>query len=105
MLPMVARGHAIGLMEVVDTEDRNFDRHDVDAWYTIPDPRAGDRLASQRWHRDGWEDHIVKVFSEFVDPGSGSLMLQLLVAGLLSGTFFLKSTVLYLRTLVTKAAR
>jgi len=41
----------------------------------------------------------------YLDPGSGSLLLQLLIAGLLSGTFFLKSTMLYVRGLVAKVAR
>jgi diguanylate cyclase (GGDEF)-like protein len=30
MLPLVARGETIGLMEVIDTADRKFDKHDVD---------------------------------------------------------------------------
>ncbi len=30
MLPLVARGETIGLMEVIDVEDRDFDQHDVD---------------------------------------------------------------------------
>jgi diguanylate cyclase (GGDEF)-like protein len=30
MLPLVARGESIGLMEIVDTEDREFDAHDVE---------------------------------------------------------------------------
>jgi len=30
MLPLVARGQSIGLMEVVDTSDREFDPHDVE---------------------------------------------------------------------------
>jgi len=30
MLPLVARGQSIGLMEVVDTSDREFDAHDVE---------------------------------------------------------------------------
>ena len=40
--------------------------HDFDNWYTVPDAEAA-RSASQRWHRDGWEDHIVKVFTYFND--------------------------------------
>jgi hypothetical protein len=46
---------------------------DVDNWYTIPDPEAEDRIASQRWHRDPWDDHIVKVFTYFsnVDEEAG----------------------------------
>ena len=30
MLPLVARGESIGLMEIVDTDDRDFDAHDVE---------------------------------------------------------------------------
>lgn len=40
---------------------------DVDNWYTVPDPAAEDRVASQRWHRDPWDQHIVKVFTYFSD--------------------------------------
>ena len=48
---------------------------DVDNWYTIPDPEAEDRIASQRWHRDPWDNHIVKVFTYFseVGPGRGAV--------------------------------
>jgi hypothetical protein len=46
---------------------------DFDNWYTIPDPEANDRVASQRWHRDPWDNHVVKVFTYFsdVDEDSG----------------------------------
>jgi hypothetical protein len=40
---------------------------DFDHWYTIPDPEATDRVASQRWHRDPWDNHVVKVFTYFSD--------------------------------------
>src|SRR3954453_21864852 len=40
---------------------------DVDNWYTIPDPNAEDRIASQRCPRDPWDNHIVKVFTYFSD--------------------------------------
>jgi hypothetical protein len=40
---------------------------DLDNWYTIPDPNAGERIESQRWHRDPWDNHIVKVFVYFSD--------------------------------------
>jgi hypothetical protein len=33
----------------------------------VPDPNAEDRIASQRWHRDPWDNHIVKVFTYFSD--------------------------------------
>ena len=46
---------------------------DFDNWYTVPDEAAAERVSSQQWHRDGWEDHIVKVFTYFndVDAGAG----------------------------------
>jgi hypothetical protein len=34
----------------------------------------------------------------YLDPGSGSLLLQVLIAGMLSSLFFLKSTFLMVRT-------
>jgi hypothetical protein len=40
---------------------------DLDNWYTIPDPSADERVLSQQWHRDPWDDHIVKVFTYFSD--------------------------------------
>jgi diguanylate cyclase (GGDEF)-like protein len=30
MLPLLAQGETIGMMEIIDVEDREFDRHDVD---------------------------------------------------------------------------
>jgi hypothetical protein len=33
----------------------------------------------------------------YLDPGSGSLLLQLLIAGLLSGMFFMKSSLIVVR--------
>jgi Phytanoyl-CoA dioxygenase (PhyH) len=41
--------------------------NDLDNWYTVPGGGEVERVASQRWHRDGWEDHIVKVFTYFSD--------------------------------------
>ena len=40
---------------------------DLDNWYTIPDPDAQERVRSQQWHRDPWDNHIVKVFIYFSD--------------------------------------
>lgn len=34
----------------------------VDNWYTVPYPNAKKRVASQRWHRDPDDGHIVKMF-------------------------------------------
>src|SRR5205085_11971717 len=40
---------------------------DLDNWYTIPDPNVPERVRSQQWHRDAWDEHIVKVFVYFSD--------------------------------------
>ena len=34
----------------------------VDNWFTVPYPSAEKRVASQRWHRDPEDEHVVKVF-------------------------------------------
>jgi len=39
----------------------------VDNWYTVPYPSATERVASQRWHRDPEDEHIVKMFIYFSD--------------------------------------
>jgi Phytanoyl-CoA dioxygenase (PhyH) len=39
----------------------------LDNWFTVPYPGAGDRVASQRWHRDPEDEHIVKSFVYFSD--------------------------------------
>jgi hypothetical protein len=36
-------------------------------WYTIPDSSTEARVASQEWHRDPWDNHVVKVFTYFSD--------------------------------------
>jgi hypothetical protein len=48
---------------------------DVDQWYTLPMPAGSERIASQRWHRDGRDMNIVKVFTYFsdVDREAGAL--------------------------------
>jgi hypothetical protein len=46
---------------------------DLDNWYTVPDPSVEKRIESQQWHRDPWDNHIVKLFIYFseVDEGAG----------------------------------
>jgi hypothetical protein len=41
--------------------------NDIDIWYTVPNGEADARIASQRWHRDGWEENLIKVFTYFSD--------------------------------------
>jgi hypothetical protein len=66
--PWVRLGVSDRLLAVVNAyRGRDVQLHDVDTWYTVPEADAEERVASQRWHRDGWEDHIVKVFTYFSD--------------------------------------
>jgi hypothetical protein len=72
--PLVGFGVSPQMLGIVNAyRGRLMRLNDVDGWYTVPDPRVSERVASQRWHRDGWEDHIVKVFTYFseVDAGAG----------------------------------
>jgi hypothetical protein len=66
--PWVRLGISDRLLAVVNAyRGEEVRLHDVDTWYTVPEADADERVASQRWHRDGWEDHIVKVFTYFSD--------------------------------------
>ena len=39
----------------------------VDIWYSVPQPETGERISSQRWHRDYNDKHLLKVFLYLVD--------------------------------------
>jgi hypothetical protein len=39
----------------------------VDMWYSVPQPEEADRVASQRWHRDFNDKHLLKAFVYLVD--------------------------------------
>jgi hypothetical protein len=41
----------------------------VDNWFTPPYPEADARVASQRWHRDPEDEHVVKLFVYLSDVG------------------------------------
>ena len=45
----------------------------IDNWYTVPFSENDQRVASQRWHRDPEDVHVVKCFLYFsdVDPDAG----------------------------------
>ncbi len=58
------------ILDVVNSYRRQLTHLiDFDNWYTIPDPEAQTRVESQRWHRDAWDNHIVKVFVYFTEVG------------------------------------
>jgi hypothetical protein len=40
---------------------------DFDLWYTVPTAAQSERHASQQWHRDPEDQHVVKVFLYFSD--------------------------------------
>ena len=42
----------------------------VDLWYTVPQPRDAARVASQLWHRDFDDRHLLKAFLYLVDVDS-----------------------------------
>jgi hypothetical protein len=66
--PWLRFGVAPELLDVVNAYRGQLMRlHDVDNWYTVPEGDETDRVLSQKWHRDGWENHIVKVFTYFSD--------------------------------------
>ena len=39
----------------------------VDVWYSVPQRATGERISSQRWHRDYNDKHLLKVFLYLVD--------------------------------------
>ena len=62
------------LVDIVNSyRGRQTKLYYVDNWFTMPFPGADERVASQRWHRDPEEEHVVKVFTYFsdVDEGAG----------------------------------
>jgi phytanoyl-CoA dioxygenase PhyH len=44
----------------------------LDNWFTRPYAGADERIASQRWHRDPEEEHVVKVFLYLSDVTEGA---------------------------------
>jgi hypothetical protein len=44
----------------------------VDLWYSVPQAADADRKASQRWHRDFNDKHLLKVFLYLVDVDQGT---------------------------------
>jgi hypothetical protein len=44
----------------------------VDMWYSVPQPADADRIASQRWHRDFNDKHLLKAFLYLVDVDAGT---------------------------------
>jgi hypothetical protein len=61
--PWLRVGASETMLDIINTYRGHWTRlHYVDNWYTVPFSGADKRIASQRWHRDPEEEHIVKVF-------------------------------------------
>jgi len=62
-----------GLLDIVNAyRGRATKVVDIDQWYTVPFQADHDRVASQRWHRDPEDQHVVKVFVYFSDVDAGA---------------------------------
>jgi hypothetical protein len=61
------------ILDVVDSyRDQLITLYYFDNWFTPPFGGADERVASQRWHRDPEEEHVVKVFVYFSDVAEGT---------------------------------
>jgi hypothetical protein len=66
--PWLRLGVSDAILNVVNAYRDQWTRLvDLDAWYTVPFATARKRVASQRWHRDPEDLHVVKVFVYFSD--------------------------------------
>lgn len=64
----VRLGISDSILEVVNTYRGMWTKLvAMDQWYTVPVGADGDRIASQNWHRDPEDLHVVKVFVYFSD--------------------------------------
>jgi hypothetical protein len=66
--PWLRIGASDLLLGIVNTYRQRLTRlFYLDNWFTVPYPGADSRVASQRWHRDPEDEHIVKSFVYFSD--------------------------------------
>jgi hypothetical protein len=72
--PLLRIGASDALLDVVNAyRDLRTTLYYADYWFTVPYLRASERVASQRWHRDPEDEHVVKAFLYLsdVDDGAG----------------------------------
>lgn len=60
----------------------------VDQWYTLPNPEAAARVASQRWHRDYNDKHLLKVFLYMTDVDAGAGPFEYVPGSMIGGGRF-----------------
>jgi hypothetical protein len=71
--PLLRVGASDALLDVVNGYRNQLTTlYYADYWFTLPYPRAPERIASQRWHRDPEESHVVKVFLYLSDVDGGA---------------------------------
>jgi hypothetical protein len=71
--PLIRFGACDAILNVVNAyRGRQTKLADLDTWFTVPFPAADERVASQRWHRDPEDQHVVKVFVYFTDVDDGA---------------------------------
>jgi hypothetical protein len=71
--PLIRFGASDAILNVVNAyRGTQTKLADLDTWYTVPFPAADERVASQRWHRDPEDQHVVKVFVYFTDVDEGA---------------------------------
>ena len=71
--PWFRLGLSSTMLGIVNSYRGQYTRlHYVDNWFTVPYSAAEQRIASQLWHRDPEEDHVVKVFLYLSDVGEDS---------------------------------
>ena len=58
----------------------------VDVWYSVPQPEEAARVASQRWHRDFNDKHLLKAFLYLVDVDEGNGPFQYVSGSAPGGT-------------------
>jgi hypothetical protein len=66
--PWLRIAAAAPLVDIVNSYRGQLTRlYEVDEWFTVPYPSSSERIASQQWHRDPEDAHVVKVFVYFTD--------------------------------------
>jgi hypothetical protein len=60
----------------------------VDQWYTVPDPEAAGRVASQRWHRDYNDRHLLKAFLYMNDVDEDAGPFEYVPGSMIGGARF-----------------
>ena len=59
----------------------------VDQWYTLPNPEAAARVASQRWHRDYNDKYLLKVFLYMTDVDAGAGPFEYVPGSMIGGQY------------------